>query len=664
METILPIAGSDPYIKQYEPFIRNLVQSGDALVKRLKGQNKHLADSMNGYFYYGLHRSAQEWVFREWAPNATDIWLIGDFNNWTKSDAYRFARNAKGDWELKLPSKTIHHGNLYKLKVAWSGGEGERIPAWANRVVQDPETLIFSAKVWAPEKQYEFKNPSPKKPAHPLIYEAHVGMSMEEGKVASFEEFRHLVLPRIARLGYTVIQLMAIQEHPYYGSFGYHVSSFFAASSRFGTPEELKQLIDEAHGMGICVIMDLVHSHAVKNEVEGLGKYDGTRYQFFHDGSRGQHPAWDSLCFDYAKPEVLHFLLSNCKYWLDEYHFDGFRFDGVTSMLYHDHGLGRDFLGYADYFNSNLDLHAAAYLRTANLLIHQVNPDAITIAEDMSGFPGMASPIEYGGLGFDFRLAMGIPDFWIKTIKEVEDQYWQVGDIFYRLTDKRDDEQVISYVESHDQALVGDKTVIFRLIDAEMYYSMRVDQQNLVVDRGMALHKMLRLITLATSQGGYLNFMGNEFGHPEWIDFPRKGNNWSYHHARRQWSLSEDKKLKYRFLLAFDQAMIQQVANTSALTCEPVPLVRNQPDQVLVFQRGDLLFVFNFNPTQSFENYGIEGVEGHWKIILNTDNAKFGGFNRIDETIDYQVLNIAGLNLLRLYIPARCAIVLKQVDEN
>lgn len=661
MKPILPIINSDPFIKQYGSFIQNVVRYSEALADRLKGTTKNLSDAMNGYLYFGLHHEEKGWVLREWAPNATDMWLIGDFNNWQKSDKYRLARNIQGDWELKLPSDAIHHGNLYKLKIAWDGGEDERIPAWANRVVQDPETLIFSGKVWFPQKTYQFKNSTPPKPTFPLIYEAHVGMSSEEGKVASFDEFRLMVLPRIAKLGYNVLQLMAVQEHPYYGSFGYHVSSFFATSSRFGTPDELKQLIDEAHGLGICVIMDLVHSHAVKNEVEGLGKYDGTPYQFFHEGARGSHPAWDSLCFNYEKPEVLHFLLSNCKYWLDEYHFDGFRFDGVTSMIYLDHGLGRDFMGYADYFNQNLDISAVAYLRIANTLIHQVNPNAITIAEEMSGFPGMASTIEYGGIGFDFRLAMGIPDFWIKTIKEVEDQNWQVGELFYRLTDKRADEQVISYVESHDQALVGDKTVIFRLIDAEMYDHMRIDQPSIVVDRGIALHKMLRLITLATAQGGYLNFMGNEFGHPEWIDFPRQGNNWSYHYARRQWSLAEKLELKYHFLLAFDQAMVKCLKKSEVFNSKPIPLVQNQSDQVLVFQRGDLLFVFNFNPEQSFENYGIEGLTGSWKIILSSDNALFGGFSRIDESIEYQVLNISGLALLRLYIPARSAMVLKRL---
>jgi 1,4-alpha-glucan branching enzyme len=422
MKKVLPIIANDSYLQPFEPFITNIVRYGDLLIEKLTGKSKLLSDVSNGYMYFGLHKLSDGWVLREWAPNAKNIWLIGDFNRWEKSDEYKFSKTKFGDWELKLPHDSLCHGNLYKLIISWDGGEGERIPAWAFRVVQDAKTLLFSAQVWDPKEQYKFKHSIPTKPNHPLIYEAHVGMSSEEGKVASFNEFRINVLPRIAKLGYNVIQLMAIQEHPYYGSFGYHVSSFFAASSRFGTPEELKQLIDEAHGLGICVIMDLVHSHAVKNEIEGLGKYDGTPYQFFHDSFRGTHPAWDSRCFDYEKPEVIHFLLSNCKYWLDEYHFDGFRFDGVTSMIYLDHGLGRDFLGYADYYNQNLDIHAVAYLRAANMLIHQVNPNAITIAEEMSGFPGMASSVEYGGLGFDFRLAMGIPDFWIKIIKEVKDE--------------------------------------------------------------------------------------------------------------------------------------------------------------------------------------------------------------------------------------------------
>jgi 1,4-alpha-glucan branching enzyme len=565
---------------------------------------------------------------------------------------------------LNLEENKISHGDLYSFSVYWNGGNGKRIPAWARRVVQDSHTLIFNAQVWNPRENYKWKNVSfIPEPQAPIIYEAHVGMGGEEPRVHTYDEFRTDVLPRIKTGGYNTIQLMAIPEHPYYGSFGYHVSSFFAASSRFGTPEELKHLIDEAHSLGISVIMDIVHSHAVKNSVEGLGSYDGTRYQFFHEGARGEHPAWDSYCFNYNKNEVLHFLLSNLGFWLGEYKFDGFRFDGVTSMLYYDHGLGKAFSSYSDYFTPNIDDEAIVYFKLANQLIHDINPYALSIAEDMSGLPGLAAPLSSGGLGFDYRMSLGVPDYWIKLIKDQKDEEWNVGQIFHELTSHRADEKVVSYAESHDQAMVGDKTIIFRLLDKEMYYSMRKDQPNLAVDRGIALHKMIRLATICCAGGAYLNFMGNEFGHPEWIDFPREGNDWSYQHARRIWSISENPELRFHWLLDFDHDMITMVKKEKLLE-EPYIqwITDNKTDQVLVFRRKDLLFIFNFNPYNSFEGYGIQIEPSKYKIVLQTDAHAYGGFNRIDDRMTYYSIPEAGLgstHYLKIYLPSRTAIVLK-----
>jgi 1,4-alpha-glucan branching enzyme len=455
--------------------------------------DQSLSDFAQGHKWYGLHRENNLWVLRDWAPNATAIYLIGEFNNWQEQSEYAMYRVETGDWELRLPDKMMKHGDLFAFSVHWNGGQGKRIPAWINRVVQDNHTKIFNAQVWAPEKQYKWKHAKFKRAAEaPLIYEAHIGMAGEDYRVHTYNEFRENILSRIKTAGYNTLQLMAIPEHPYYGSFGYHVSSFFAPSSRFGTPEELKQLVDEAHGMGISVIIDLVHSHAVKNENEGLGRYDGTRWQFFHDGPKGEHPAWDSYCFNYGKTEVIHFLLSNIRYWLEEFRFDGFRFDGVTSMLYFDHGLGKAFTSYDDYFSGGLDQEALSYFIMANRLIHEINPNALSIAEEMSGLPGLATSHGNGGVGFDYRMAMGVPDFWIKLIKEHSDEQWDVGNIFHQLTSKRMDEKVVSYAESHDQALVGDKTIIFRLIDKEMYFSMRKDQPNMIVDRGIANLELCR----------------------------------------------------------------------------------------------------------------------------------------------------------------------------
>ena len=663
----LKITQNDPYLAPFEPAIVGRHNYAISREKELLGStNKTLSDFASGYMFFGLFKVKRSWVLREWAPNATAIYLIGDFNNWQKNEKYRLQPQENGVWELKISEKYIHHGDLYKLIVEWNGGSGERIPAWCRRVVQDEETKIFSAQVWQPEHEYKFRI----RKFHPtkaplMIYECHICMAAEEEKVGTYNEFRENILPRIAQAGYNCIQIMAIQEHPYYGSFGYHVSSFFAPSSRFGTPEELKRLIDEAHKLGIAVIMDIVHSHAVKNELEGLGRFDGTPYQYFHGGDRREHPAWDSLCFNYAKNEVMHFLLSNCKYWIEEYKFDGFRFDGVTSMIYRNHGLGQDFKGYEDYYNLNQDGDALCYLTLANKLIHEVNPEAITIAEEMSGLPELAVPFEDGGVGFDFRMAMGIPDFWIKYIKEVRDEDWKAGHIFYEMTNRRMGEKTISYAESHDQALVGDKTIIFRLIDADMYWHMQRGDETFMVNRGMALHKMIRLMTAATINGGYLNFMGNEFGHPEWIDFPREGNGWSHKYARRQWSLVDRKELHYCDLAHFDEEMVKLIRKEYRFSESPIEKVwDNEGDQLVAFRRRDLLFIFNFNGEKSFTDYGILVKKGVYNVVLNTDAIEFGGFGFADDSIEHHTTasHLKNKEWLRLYIPARSAIVLRRKD--
>ncbi|MDF9830763.1 alpha amylase C-terminal domain-containing protein [Parabacteroides sp. PF5-6] len=667
--TSLNLIKNDPWLAPYKDAIIGRYQYALEKEKILTNDGQQtLSELASGYLYFGLHKTTNGWVFREWAPHATAIYLIGDFNRWQKADPYQMERRENGVWEISLTDDLLHHGDLFKLWIEWEGGAGERIPAWIRRVVQDEETKIFSAQVWNPEKAYRFKHQHFCPDVSPLlIYECHIGMSTNEEKVGSYDEFRRNILPRVKKDGYNAIQIMAIQEHPYYGSFGYHVSSFFAASSRFGTPEELKALIDEAHGMGIAVIMDIVHSHAVKNEVEGLGRFDGSYTQYFHAGSRREHPAWDSLVFDYGKNEVLHFLLSNCKFWMEEYRFDGFRFDGVTSMLYYSHGLGEAFMNYADYYNGHQDGDAIAYLTLANKLIHEVNPHAITIAEEVSGMPGLAAKYEDGGYGFDYRMAMNIPDYWIKTIKEKKDEDWHPSSIWWEVTNRRADEKTISYAESHDQALVGDKTIIFRLIDAEMYWHMQASDRNFTVDRGIALHKMIRLVTASTINGGYLNFMGNEFGHPEWIDFPREGNGWSHKYARRQWNLVDDQNLKYHYLGDFDREMLELIRSVSDFQRSPIRKIWDSDgDQILAFMRGDLLFVFNFSPDKSYEGYGFLVPTGKYEVVLNTDALRFGGFGLADDSVAHlthfdPLYRKEGKEWLKLYIPARSAVVLRKL---
>lgn len=668
----LKIVRDDEWLQPFEAAIQGRHEHVNNKIADLTGGKGSLSDFADGHLYFGLHRTPRQWVLREWAPNATAIYLTGTFNQWQELPNYALKRiDENGTWELKLPAKALHHLDLYKLSIHWDGGQGEHVPAWATRVVQDEKTKIFSAQVWHPEHAYEWKKQTFRPKRGPLfIYECHIGMSQDAEKVGTYNEFRLNVLPRIIADGYNCIQIMAIAEHPYYGSFGYHVSSFFAPSSRFGTPDELKQLIDEAHAAGIMVIMDLVHSHAVKNEVEGLGNYAGDPNQFFYPGSRHEHSAWDSLCFDYGKNEVVHFLLSNCKYWLTEFHFDGFRFDGVTSMLYYSHGLGEAFCGYPDYFNGHQDDNAICYLTLANLLIHEVNPSAITIAEEVSGMPGLAAPFKDGGYGFDYRMAMNIPDYWIKTIKERRDEDWHPSSILWELTNRRADEKTISYCESHDQALVGDKTLIFRLIDADMYWHFKKGDENYTVHRGIALHKMIRLVTASTINGGYLNFMGNEFGHPEWIDFPREGNGWSYKYARRQWNLVDNHELCYHYLGDFDNKMIHLLRNAERdIRKFPVQEVwHDDGDQVLAYMRGSLVFVFNFSPNRSYDGYGFRVPEGAYEVVLNTDATEFGGNGLADDTVCHltnfdPLLAREHKGWLKLYLPARSAVVLCKKKE-
>ncbi len=650
----------DPNLKQYRQDICQRMENYENKKRQLLAPGQTLSDFANGHLFFGLHRTQNGWVFREWAPGADKLYLTGEFNGWNRT-ATPLTREENGVYTLTLPADALRQGQEYAVVVEKDGQLLDRIPSYANYVVQNRHTH-WNAVVHAPETPYVWSDAGFKPQKTLYIYECHIGMAQEEPKVGSYLEFRDKILPKIKALGYNTIQIMAIMEHPYYASFGYQVTNLFAASSRFGTPEELKSLIDTAHGMGIAVLLDVVHSHASKNSREGLNLFDGTEYQYFHEGPRGYHTAWDTKCFNYNKNEVLHMLLSNLKFWQTEYHFDGFRFDGVTSMLYHNHGLGVSFGGYGDYFSMNTDTEAVTYLQLANDLVRQVNPNAITIAEDTSAIPGLCLPVAWGGLGFDYRLAMGEPDMWIKLLKEVSDENWDLGHLWAELTSRRPKERVIGYCESHDQALVGDKTIMFRLCDKEMYTAMNDGNPNLIIERGMALHKMIRLITMSLGGEGYLTFMGNEFGHPEWIDFPREGNGWSYHYCRRQWSLAENPFLRYRYLNEFEKGMIALARKCGVLRGAVQYLNIDHGNKIMGYSRGKAVFVLNFHPNASQQNYFLPMPEaGAYEVALTTDEGRFGGQDRISTTYVYHTEeNEFGQTGIRLYIPARSALVLRR----
>lgn len=653
----------DPYLADYEQDIHLRMDLYKNKRKNLMGKIRKIVDFANGHKYFGFHRTETGWVYREWAPAAEAMYLTGDFNHWEETGC-PMTMIGNGVFEIHLKGENaLQEGQKVQAIVVHNGEKLRRIPLYATRVVQDPDTYLWCAEIEETFGHYPWTDAGFKPAKTPFIYECHIGMAQDKYGVGTYREFTENILPRIKKLGYNTIQIMAIMEHPYYGSFGYQVSNFFAASSRYGKSKDLKDLINTAHEMGITVLLDVVHSHAVNNTNEGLNEFDGTEYQFFHAGPKGNHSAWGTKLFDYGKNEVLHFLLSNLKYWMETFHFDGFRFDGVTSMLYHDHGLGSAFSNYNMYFSMNTDTEAVTYLQLANELIHKLNPHAITIAEDMSGMPGMCIPVTDGGLGFDYRLSMGVPDMWIKILAERKDEDWDIMRIWYELIGRRPQEKNIGYVESHDQALVGDKTLMFRLCDAEMYTGMMKLGENMTIDRGVALHKMIRLLTASLAGEGYLNFMGNEFGHPEWIDFPREGNEWSYHYCRRQWHLVDDDKLRYCELNAFDEAMVSLLQNEKILKKWPENRWMHQDDKMIIYNKGNVEFIFNFHPVKSFDGYFIPvPKEGRYRVILSSDNTEFGGQGRVDNEYIYRAKQISDGRIgFQCYVPSRCAIVMKKI---
>ncbi len=651
----------DPWLEPYQAAIEQRMARFSETLSKIRHDYGSLSAYATGHKFTGIHfqAPASQWMIREWAPAAKSVSLIGDFNFWNR-DANPLAPAGGGVWQLRLPADALSHGQRVKLHIVGANGSRrDRIPACIRRAVQDPASNDYSGQIWNPPVPYVWQNAfDPATITEPLIYETHVGMSGEEPRLHSYREFADQILPRVQAAGYNTIQLMAVQEHPYYGSFGYHVSSFFAPCSRFGTPEDLKYLIDTAHGLGIAVLLDIVHSHAVKNTAEGLNDFDGSENQYFHQGPLGDHPQWDSKCFNYGRPEVRQFLLSNIRYWLEEFRFDGFRFDGVTSMLYYSRG-DKAFGSYDDYFGSDADPDAILYLQLASQLIHEFKPGAIAIAEDMSGMPGLCKPVEDGGLGFSYRLAMGIPDYWIKLLKERRDEDWDVGEIWGVLTNRRYGEPTIAYAESHDQALVGDQTLAFRMMGENIYHHMTVKDPDPVIDRAMALHKMIRLTTLAFGGEGWLNFMGNEFGHPEWLDFPREGNGWSYHYCRRQWSLVDNPDLKYPMLAKFDHALVDLARETRLLSSPPAQLLYlDHERKTLVAERANLIFALNFSVDQSAFGYPfhVPGLETR-KLVLDTDAVEFGGHGRVDPSFDYPVSEDG---LMRIYTPSRSGLVYRK----
>ena len=678
MDNVVPrlsqLLNRDPYLHPYAHEIERRYKIFQGILSKIDEAEGGIEKFSRGYERFGLTKQQDGLTYREWAPGAKAVHLIGDFNNWNRN-SHACSVNEFGVWELQIPNKPngsspIDHKSRIKVAITkHDGNQVDRISPWITYTTPQANTDLYEGIHWDPPQPYVWENPRPSRPKSLRIYESHVGIASNKLEVASYDNFSENIIPRIKDLGYNCVELMAIMEHAYYASFGYQVTNFFAVSSRYGTPDELKRLIDTAHGEGLLVILDVVHSHASKNTMDGLNQFDGTNGCYFHDNPRGYHDLWDSRLFDYTKWEVLRFLLSNLRWYLEEYKFDGFRFDGVTSMIYHDHGLGHGFGGdYPNFFDLGVDTESITYLQLANHMMHTVQPEVVSIAEDVSGMPGLCRPIDEGGVGFDYRLGMAIPDKWIELLKKFKDEDWDLQELFHTMTNRRYMENTIAYAESHDQALVGDKTIAFWLMDKEMYNFMSVTTYlTPIIDRGLALHKMIRLLTHGLGGEAYMNFIGNEFGHPEWLDFPRAGNNSSYHYARRQFHLADDPLLRYKFLNEFDKKMNHLEEKYGWLhASQGYVSTKHQSDKVIVFDRAGVVFVFNFHATNSYPDYRV-GVpsNGKYKLVLDSDAEEFGGHKRVVPGCEYNVdemsYNDRPFSTL-VYIPCRTVLVLAHVE--
>ncbi|CAL5392773.1 unnamed protein product [Camellia sinensis] len=572
------------------------------------------------------------------------------------------SRKGRKAW-LKKYTPAIPHGSKYRVYFNTPDGPLERIPAWAPYVLPDADGKQAFAVHWEPPPEcvYKWKHKHPEAPKSLRIYECHIGISGSEPKIASFNDFTEKVLPHVKDAGYNVIQLIGLVEHKDYFTIGYRATNLFAVSSRYGTPDDFKRLVDEAHGLGLLVFLDIVHSYSAADEMVGLSLFDGSNDCYFHTGKRGYHKFWGTRMFKYGDIDVLHFLLSNLNWWVVEYQIDGFQFHSLASMIYTHNGFASFTGDMEEYCNQYVDKDALIYLILANEILHALHPSIITIAEDATLYPGLSEPTSLGGLGFDYFVNLSASEMWSSLLENVPDSDWSMSKIVSTLVGNRHSaDKMLLYAENHNQSISGGRSFAEILFGETMEHA---SDKRALLFRGCSLHKMIRLITFTIGGHAYLNFMGNEFGHPKRVEFPMESNNFSFSLANRRWDLLENGV--HSELLYFDKDMMNMDENERILS-RGLPNIHHVNDTTMVtsYSRGPLLFIFNFHPTTSYENYSV-GVEeaGEYQVILNTDEKKYGGQALIaqDQYIQRTISKrIDGLrNCLVVPLPYRSAQVYK-----
>ena len=625
----------------------------------------HNGTNYKAYKFFGNHKiNKDKFAFRVWAPNATAVSVVGDFNSWD-NDANKCKLVAPGIWEAIVKGVNIY--DCYKYAVT--------SPTGVVHLKADPYAVHQETRPGTGSKVYELHNYSwgdeawqKKKEnqnilAQPInIYEVHFGSwkRHDDGNFLTYREMAEQLVPYVKDMGYTHIEMLPIMEYPYDGSWGYQVTGYFAATSRYGLPEDLMYFVDCCHKAGIGVILDWVPAHFPKDAF-GLYEFDGTCCYEYSDMKKGEHKEWGTRVFDYAKNEVKSFLISSAEYWIDEFHFDGIRVDAVASMLYLDY-CRKDGEWTPNKNGGRENLEAVEFFKQLNSTILSNHPGSMMIAEESTAWPMITMPPDQGGLGFNFKWNMG----WMNDMLRYTsmDPLFRKGNhscitfsFFYAFS-----ENFILPI-SHDEVVHG-KASLLNKMPGE--YDMKFD--------GMRLF----LAYMMAHPGKKLLFMGSEFG--QFIE-------WNYKQGLDWLLLDYD---KHRQLQGFTRELNNFYNEHSELweidySWEGFQWISSEDNcnSVIAFRRinskgEEIIAVFNWTPN-NFSSYKIGVPEkGTYKVLLDTSLAKYGGdksrkdnayktkaqpIHGYEQNIDLKLHGLSALFLQKVKAPAKSVKKAKTLDE-
>ena len=621
-----------PQDKKINPYLLNVEFSGGnsskfydcySFMPVLSDYDMYLYGQGNHYKIYEklgahiiTHQGISGALFAVWAPSATRVSVIGDFNQWDGRRHMMRNRGSSGIWELFIPN--LGQDLLYKYEIRTRDDVIlTKADPFAFRFEQRPKTAAvvhdLDRYVWKDEKWMTEREKSSPLEKPMAVYEVHLGSwkrrEDEDNRWLTYREAEEELVPYVKTMGYDYIELLPVSEHPFDGSWGYQVTGYYAVTSRFGTPEEFMSFVDRCHQEGIGVILDWVPAHFPKDSY-ALEYFDGTHLYEHEDPRQGVHRDWDTLIFNYGRNEVKNFLVANALFWLDKYHIDGLRVDAVASMLYLDYSRNEgDWV--PNKYGGRENLDAIDFIKNLNTKIYEHFPGVITIAEESTAWPGVTLPVHLGGLGFMFKWNMGwMHDMLTFISKDPVHRRYHMENLTFALLYAFHENFILPL--SHDEVVHGKASLLSKMPgdDWQKFANLR-----------------LLLGYMYGEPGKKMLFMGSELG--QW----------------KEWD--HDQSLEWHLLQYENHQKIQDYVRELNRIYHAEPAMheidfsvegfewidfRDSDSSVISFIRRDknnkiLLFVFNFTPVPK-EDYRI-GVpsEGFYREILNSDSVNFGGSN-------------------------------------